>query len=103
MVHVTLSYTDRYWGIAASELLALAAKLCHSRRISINPAKLVKRQTENNSKVRYSLVEEEDRLRGVILERCPHHLPELEISLHTGMRLSEQYNLQWGWIDFGRR
>jgi site-specific recombinase XerD len=25
------------------------------------------------------------------------------MSLNTGMRLSEQYNLQWSWIDFGTR
>jgi len=72
-------------------------------KVKINPAKLVKRQTENNTKVRYLLAEEEDRLRDVILDRWPHHIPELEISLHTGMRLSEQYNLQWAWIDFGTR
>jgi integrase len=72
-------------------------------KVKLNLAKLVKRRTENNTKVRYLLVEEEDRLRAVILDRWPHHLPELEISLNTGMRLSEQYNLQWSWIDFATR
>jgi integrase len=72
-------------------------------KVKLNQAKLVKRRTENNTKVRYLLVEEEDRLRAVVLDRWPHHLQELEISLHTGMRLSEQYNLQWSWIDFSTR
>jgi site-specific recombinase XerD len=63
----------------------------------------VKRRTESNSKVRYLLPEEESRIRALILKHCPRHLPELEVSLHTGMRLAEQYHLQWDWIDFHTR
>ena len=72
-------------------------------KVKSNPARLVKRRTENNTKVRYLLPEEENRLRAQIMKHCPSHLPELEISLHTGMRLAEQYNLQWTWIDFHTR
>lgn len=71
-------------------------------KIKSNPARLVKRRIENNTKVRYLLPEEETRLRAQ-MEHCPHHLPELEVSLHTGMRLAEQYNLEWTWIDFHTR
>ena len=71
--------------------------------IAGNPARLVKRRTENNAKVRYLLPEEEGRLRALILKHCPPHLPELEVSLHTGMRRAEQYHLQWNWIDFHTR
>jgi site-specific recombinase XerD len=39
----------------------------------------------------------------LVLEHCPRHLPELEVSLHTGMRLAEHYHLQWSWIDFHTR
>jgi integrase len=31
------------------------------------------------------------------------HMPELDISLGTGMRLSEQYQLKWDSVDFVRR
>jgi site-specific recombinase XerD len=72
-------------------------------KVKSNPARLVKRRTENNTKVRYLLPEEESRLRTLVLEHCPRHLPELEVSLHTGMRLAEQYHLQWSWIDFRTR
>jgi integrase len=33
----------------------------------------------------------------------PEHLPELTVSLGTGMRLSEQYSLTWEQIDFARK
>ena len=31
------------------------------------------------------------------------HYPALEVALHTGMRLSEQFTLEWGSVDFERR
>jgi site-specific recombinase XerD len=72
-------------------------------KVKANPARLVKRRIENNAKVRYLLPEEESRLRAQIMKDCGLHLPELEVSLHTGMRLAEQYHLQWNWIDLHTR
>ncbi len=40
---------------------------------------------------------EEKALRAVI---DPAHLPELDIALGTGMRLSEQFELTWDQVDF---
>ena len=64
-----------------------------------NPARLVKQRRENNARTRFLTVEEEGRLKDVITELFPDHLPELTISLRTGMRLSEQYGLTWGQVD----
>lgn len=72
-------------------------------KASTNPARLVRPRKENNAVVRYLSVEEEQKLRGVIQEQCPHHMPELDVALNTGMRQGEQYNLTWDRIDFGRR
>jgi integrase len=42
------------------------------------------------------------RLRAVILKKYVEHLPEFEIALHTGMRPSEQYGLDWSRVDLPR-
>ena len=68
-----------------------------------NPARLVKRRREDNTRVRWPLDEEEQRLREVIAEACPDHLPELDIAIHCGMRKSEQYALTWQDVDFANR
>ena len=54
-----------------------------------NPARLVKLRRENNGRIRFLSDDEEQRLRNVIWKRFPEHIPELTISLGTGMRLSE--------------
>jgi integrase len=74
-----------------------------NRRIDENPVKSVKRKKENNGRVRFLSANEESRLRAVIVERYPQHLPELEVALNTGLRCGEQYSLTWDDIDFGTR
>jgi len=86
-------------------------------KVQANPAKLLKHKTEDNERVRFlnqfapaeTEVEylkphsdEESRLRAVILRRYPAHMPEFEIALHTGMRPSEQYGLDWSRVDLVR-
>ncbi len=39
---------------------------------------------------------------AVILKKYVEHLPEFEIALHTGMRPSEQYGLDWSRVDLPR-
>jgi Phage integrase family len=46
--------------------------------------------------------DEESRLRTVILKHYAAHMPEFEIALHTGMRPSEQYGLDWAKVDLTR-
>jgi site-specific recombinase XerD len=68
-----------------------------------NPAKLVRARKESGGRVRYLLDEEETALRKAILERCPHHMAAFLVSIHTGMRLSEQFTLTWSQVDFKQR
>lgn len=68
-----------------------------------NPARLVRLRHENNGRIRFLTDDEEKRLRKAITKQFPEHLPELIISLGTGMRLSEQYSLTWEQIDFARK
>ncbi len=86
-------------------------------KVKCNPAKLLKHKTEDNERVRFlnqfapekteleyllRCTDEESRLRAVILKHCADHMPEFEIALHTGMRPSEQYGLNWSRIDLSR-
>jgi len=72
-------------------------------KVSSNPAHLVRQRHEENGVIRWLDEDEEKRLRKVICEEYPEHLPELEIALGTGMRLSEQFGLQWGAVDLKRK
>jgi integrase len=72
-------------------------------KVGSNPARLVRQRREDNARIRFLSVEEETRLRSVVEEKFPHHLPELDFALNTGMRLGEQYGLTWDDIDFERQ
>ncbi len=65
-------------------------------RIRANPSRSVKQRKENNARIRYITDTEEMKLRAVIDN---DHLPEFEIGLMTGMRLSEQFGLMWPQVD----
>ena len=69
-----------------------------NKKVSENPARLLKHKHEDNGRVRF-LKPDEIRLREVILAKYAGHLPEFELALHTGMRPSEQYGLTWDRID----
>jgi len=47
--------------------------------------------------------EEYGRLYAAISNLFPEHLAEFIVSVHTGMRLSEQYSLTWSQVHFDRR
>jgi integrase len=87
-------------------------------KASTNPARLLKRNHEDNGRVRFlgqfkpsdttldylrGFTDEESRLRAVIRSKYLAHMPEFEIALHTGMRPSEQFNLTWDKVDFERK
>jgi integrase len=72
-------------------------------KVTGNPARLVRLRHENNGRIRFLTDDEEKRLRKAITKQFPEHLPELSVSLGTGMRLSEQYSLTWEQIDFARK
>lgn len=69
----------------------------------MNPVRLVHRRREDNGRIRWLSADEETKLRAVIEADYPAELPALDLALHTGMRMSEQYNLQWNCADLERR
>lgn len=71
-----------------------------NRKVSFNPARLVSPARERNERIRWLQHDERARLLRVVGKHYPEHLPELIISLGSGMRLSEQYGLKWKNIDF---
>jgi integrase len=72
-------------------------------KASVNPARLVRPRRENNSRVRFLLPAEELLLRRAIRKFHPNRIPEFNLALHTGMRLSEQYGLTWPDVDLVNR
>ncbi len=86
-------------------------------KIAVNPASAVRARKTGGGLVRYLLPEEEMRIRAILqadINACPetqptirkrllHRVHELDVSLGTGMRKSEQYDLLWPDVDFTRR
>ena len=68
-----------------------------------NPARLVPHKAEHNERTRILALEEEKKLRPVILEKFPERLSEFDLALHTGMRHCEQYAARWHDVDFEHR
>jgi site-specific recombinase XerD len=85
-------------------LLSLVYRLgIESGKVKENPARLVKHRQENNARVRWLSNEEEVRLRTYIQNTCPEHIPELDLALHTGLRLGEMYSLTWENVNTSRK
>jgi integrase len=85
-------------------LLSLVYRLgTQNGKVKVNPARLVRQRKENNGRVRFLSTEEEQALRKVMFEKYLKDLPQLDLALHTGLRLSEQYGLTWDCIDIDRR
>jgi integrase len=72
-------------------------------KVTANPARLVRQRKEGEGRLRFLSREEYDRLHRVIAKRFPEHLAEFVASIHTGMRLSEQYSCTWSQVHFDRR
>ena len=72
-------------------------------KVDNNPARMVEQRAENNARIRFLSEDEERRLRAVIAERFPIHMPEFDVVLHTGMRKSEQFSLDWSQVSLGRK
>ncbi len=71
-------------------------------KISANPASRIRRRIEDNLSVRFLALNEEDAITNILANRYPSYLPAFLISLHTGMRASEQSRLHWSDINFDR-
>ena len=72
-------------------------------KVSVNPARLVRQRKEGTGRLRFLSREEYDKLHKVISKRFPEHLAEFVVSVHTGMRLSEQYTCTWSQVHLDRR
>lgn len=84
-------------------LLSLAFRLgIRNGKVSANPARLVRAYRVNNTRVRWLTPEEEKRLRKVLQEKDPEHLPELDLALNTGLRRSDMYHVRWEDVNLGR-
>ncbi len=93
----TLATRNRYLA-----LMKLAYRQAQSLgKIKTNPARLVRQRKENNERIRYLSAAEEVKLRAVMEKDYADRIPEFEIALMTGMRLSEQLTLDWSEIDLG--
>jgi len=85
-------------------LLSLTYRLAiRNGKVSSNPARATRHRKEDNSRVRYLTPEEEGKLRAVLERDWPGHIPEFDLALHTGLRLSEMYGLDWQDVDLARR
>jgi integrase len=74
-----------------------------NEKIERNPAARIRKKTEGSGQVRFLSDPEEKRLRAAIERRFAEFLPHFLLSIHTGMRMSEQYELRWNQVDFERR
>ena len=72
-------------------------------KVAVNPARLVRQRKEGTGRLRFLSREEYDRLHKVITARFPEHLAEFVVSVHTGMRLSEQYSCMWSQVSLCKR
>ena len=69
-------------------------------KVETNPARLVRQRTEPSGRQRFLSREEYARLLKVIE---PKNRPAFVISVHTGMRLTEQFTCTWPQVDFERK
>lgn len=74
-----------------------------NEKISMNPAARIKRKAEHNDRICFLSGAEEQKLTAVIRENWPHYLPAFLISIHTGMRASEQWGLDWPALSLARK
>ena len=82
-------------------LLSLTFRLAvEGGKLAANPVRAVRRKKENNKRDRYLTLDEEARLREVMEREYPHRVPELDIAIHTGLRRSSQYALDWSDVNF---
>jgi len=74
-----------------------------NRKVISNPARSVTHRREDNNRVRFLSIEEEKKLRKVIEDRWPFHLPEFDLAINTGLRKGSQYELAWDMVDWKGR
>jgi integrase len=71
-----------------------------NEKLTLNPAARIKRKPEHNNRIRFLSATEEKKLTTVIRENWPHYSPAFLVSIHTGMRASEQWGMEWSAVSF---
>jgi site-specific recombinase XerD len=74
-----------------------------NEKLTVNPASRIKRKAENNDRIRFLSNDEETLLTATVSENWPQYLPAFLVSLHSGMRASEQFTLQWDQVSLERK
>jgi site-specific recombinase XerD len=74
-------------------------------KVEKNPARKAPHKREDNARIRFLSQEDEyPRLHASVSELFPEHVVEFVVSVHTGMRLSEQYTAaEWSQYHKDRR
>jgi len=91
---------EREWSPATRNRYQAAFSLVYSvaidnGKVESNPAAKIARKAENNDRIRFLSDAEERAILGVLRARWPHYVPAFLVSIHTGMRAGEQFNLDW--------
>jgi integrase len=74
-----------------------------NEKVNVNPAKKVRPRREGEGRQRYYKPDEYSRLLEAVRNLFPEHAAEFIVSVHTGMRLSEQYTITWSQVHLDRR
>jgi integrase len=78
-------------------------KAVENHALTVNPATLVKAKPEHNERVRFLSAIEETRLLAALHKGWSPHVPAFLVSVHTGMRAGEQFQLKWRDVSLERR
>lgn len=78
-------------------------KAVENHVLTVNPATLVKAKPEHNERVRFLSAIEETKLSTVLHKDWAQHVPAFLVSIHTGMRAGEQFQLKWRDVSLERR
>jgi integrase len=71
--------------------------------VQSNPALLLRQRKENNARLRFLSQDDYKRIHAVISDKYPEHLAAFVVSVHTGMRLGEQFSIVWSQVHLDRR
>ena len=74
-----------------------------NRKVTSNPARSVTHRREDNNRVRFLSVEEEQKLRKAVEAKWASHMPELDLAINTGLRKGSQYGLTWDMVNWKDR